>query len=126
MRMDWGGAVLLLGSTVCLLLALQVSQLSRSFASFKSTDILSTLQRGGISDPWGSSTIIGLLVGFVVIFAVFLAFETWLGDRSSISMRLLRSRNLGVLALGPQFACGVTFYSLICESSGLLCRGDGS
>jgi hypothetical protein len=71
------------------------------------------VQRGGISDSWGSSTIIGLLVGFVVIFAVFIAFEAWLGDRSSISIRLLRSRNLGILALGPQFACGVTFYSII-------------
>ncbi|GAA5989050.1 hypothetical protein JCM5350_003640 [Sporobolomyces pararoseus] len=91
-RMDWGGAILLLGSTVCLLLA---------------------LQRGGISDAWSSSTIIGLLVGFVVIFAVFIGFEAWLGDRSSISIRLLTSRNLGFLSLGPQFACGVTFYSLI-------------
>ncbi|GAA5942041.1 MDR family MFS transporter [Sporobolomyces koalae] len=92
MRMDWVGAALLLSSTVCLLLA---------------------LQRGGITEPWSSSEIIGLLVGFVVIFAVFIAYEAWLGDRSSISIRLLRSRNLGLLSLGPQFACGVTFYSLI-------------
>ncbi|GAA6013479.1 hypothetical protein JCM11491_006095 [Sporobolomyces phaffii] len=91
-RMDWGGAALLLGSTVCLLLA---------------------LQRGGISDAWGSSKIVGLLVGFGVIFIAFIGFETWLGESSSISIRLLRSKDLGFLALGPQFACGVTFYSLI-------------
>ncbi|GAA5904232.1 MDR family MFS transporter [Sporobolomyces salmoneus] len=91
-QMDWIGAALLIGSTICLLLA---------------------LQRGGISDAWDSSTIIGLLVGFVLIFTVFIAFEAWLGERSSISIRLLRSRDLGILSLGPQFACGVTFYSLI-------------
>ncbi|GAA6062204.1 hypothetical protein JCM10212_006485 [Sporobolomyces blumeae] len=91
-RMDWGGAALLLSSTTCLLLA---------------------LQRGGITEPWSSSTIIGLLVGFGTIFIAFLCWEAWLGDRSAISIRLLKTKNLGCLALGPQFACGVTFYSLI-------------
>jgi len=101
MRMDWGGAVLLLSSTVCLLLALQVCSPPHS-RSAPYTDASQRLQRGGIQDPWSSSTIIGLLVGFVVIFMVFIGFEAWLGDRSSISIRLLTSRNLGALALGRE------------------------
>lgn len=81
--MDWAGAVLLLGSTTCLLIA---------------------LQEGGLITPWKSSKIIGLLVGFVVLFAAFFALQIRLGDAGSISTRLLRNRSIAFTAL-ENFCC---------------------
>ncbi|CEQ40431.1 SPOSA6832_02056, partial [Sporobolomyces salmonicolor] len=90
-RMDWVGAFLLLGATVCLLLA---------------------LQEGGITTPWRSSKIIGLLVGFCVIFLAFLALQAYLGEKSSISMRLLRTRNMAAASF-VNFASGSSYYSML-------------
>ncbi|GAA5962363.1 hypothetical protein JCM21900_005096 [Sporobolomyces salmonicolor] len=90
-RMDWVGAFLLLGATVCLLLA---------------------LQEGGITTPWRSSKIIGLLVGFCVIFLAFLALQAYLGEKSSISMRLIRTRNMAAASF-VNFASGSSYYSML-------------
>ncbi|GJN88969.1 hypothetical protein Rhopal_001940-T1 [Rhodotorula paludigena] len=91
-RMDWGGAALLLGSMICLLIA---------------------LQEGGISSPWSSSKMIGLLVGSGALFIAFLALQTWLGEKSSISMRLLtRDRSLAATSL-VNWTCGASFFALL-------------
>lgn len=91
-RMDWGGAALLLGSMICLLIA---------------------LQEGGISSPWSSSKMIGLLVGSGAMFIAFLALQTWLGEKSSISMRLLtRDRSLAATSL-VNWTCGASFFALL-------------
>ncbi|GAA6020833.1 hypothetical protein JCM10207_001672 [Rhodosporidiobolus poonsookiae] len=88
-RMDWGGAFLLLGSLICLLIA---------------------LQEGGITTPWSDSKIIGLLVGFVVILIAFFALQIWLGEKSSISMRLLlRDRSMAATSL-VNWTCGAGYY----------------
>lgn len=91
-RMDWGGAFLLLGSMVCLLIA---------------------LQEGGITSPWSSSKMCGLLVGFVALLCAFFALQTKLGEKSSISIRLLtHNRSLACTSF-VNFTCGASFYLLL-------------
>ncbi|GAA5863418.1 hypothetical protein JCM3774_005285 [Rhodotorula dairenensis] len=91
MHMDWAGAVLLLGSMVCLLIA---------------------LQRGGLSWAWSSSEIIGLLVGFFALTAAFFVLQAFLGERSSISLRLMRDRSLAAVCF-VNFTCGASYYALL-------------
>ncbi|KAK4055977.1 hypothetical protein OIO90_002971 [Microbotryomycetes sp. JL221] len=89
--MDWPGAGLLVGAATCLLVA---------------------LQEGGIKTPWGSGRIIGLLVGFVVMLVLFFVLQWYLGEESSISLRLLRGRGIGFTSI-VNFTCGATYYSVL-------------
>ncbi|KAL8293266.1 hypothetical protein RQP46_000960 [Phenoliferia psychrophenolica] len=90
-RMDWIGAVLLLSSSTCLLLA---------------------LQDGGIVLAWNSSTIIGLLVGFASMLVAFFVLQVYLKEEASINIRVLLQRN--VFAIGIlNFCVGATYYSLL-------------
>ncbi|BGP31682.1 hypothetical protein JCM10296v2_003456 [Rhodotorula toruloides] len=91
-RMDWGGALLLLGAMVCLLVA---------------------LQEGGLKSSWSSGRVIGLLVGFAVLLVAFFALQTYLGEKSSISIRLLtRNRSMAATSL-VNFTCGASYYALL-------------
>jgi MFS family permease len=47
------------------------------------------LQYGGQTHPWKSSQVIGLLVGFVAIVAVFIAWEIYQKERAMIVKRLV-------------------------------------
>ena len=47
------------------------------------------LQYGGQTHPWKSSLVIGLLVGFVAIVAVFIAWEIYQRERAMIVKRLV-------------------------------------
>jgi hypothetical protein len=47
------------------------------------------LQYGGQTHPWKSSQVIGLLVGFVAIVAVFVAWEIYQKERAMIVKRLV-------------------------------------
>ncbi|KAM0787384.1 hypothetical protein ACM66B_003469 [Microbotryomycetes sp. NB124-2] len=89
--MDWPGAGLLLGSTTCLLVA---------------------LQEGGVKTPWDSGRIIGLLVGFSVMLVAFVVLQYFLGEEASISLRLLRGRAIGMTSL-VNWCCGATYYSVL-------------
>ncbi len=89
--MDWAGACLLLGSTVCLLIA---------------------LQQGGITHPWSDSRVFGLLIGFGLIFIAFMGLQHFLGERASVSTRLLRTRT-GFFASMWNFSTGATYYSIL-------------
>ena len=62
-----------MGSIICLILALQY---------------------GGNSHPWGSSVVIGLLVGFVVIAAALVCWEIWLGEYAMMLPRIWKQRSL--------------------------------
>ncbi|KAL8725327.1 MAG: hypothetical protein Q9166_007433 [cf. Caloplaca sp. 2 TL-2023] len=73
MNMDFAGATLLVAAVCCLLLA---------------------LQWGGNSMPWKSARVIGLLVGFAVIGLVFAMLQFFLGDKGTISPRVLRQRSV--------------------------------
>ncbi|OQO05272.1 hypothetical protein B0A48_09039 [Cryoendolithus antarcticus] len=48
------------------------------------------LQYGGQTHPWGSSVVIGLLVGSVAMFTVWCAWEWWLGERAMVVWRLFK------------------------------------
>jgi hypothetical protein len=52
------------------------------------------LENGGQKKPWNSSTVIGLLVGFVLIWVAFIVWEIYNGERSMLPPRLLRQRTI--------------------------------
>ncbi|KAL9582840.1 MAG: hypothetical protein Q9212_003070 [Teloschistes hypoglaucus] len=88
MNMDFVGAGLLLGAVCCLLLA---------------------LQWGGNTLPWRSATIIGLLVGFGIIGILFATLQWILGDKGTISPRILRQRSV-LMGCLFEFFLSMTLY----------------
>ncbi|KAK4142509.1 major facilitator superfamily domain-containing protein [Dichotomopilus funicola] len=75
LQMDLVGTALVMGGVISYILALQY---------------------GGQTLPWNDKTVIGLLVGFVVIFIVFGFWEVYNGERSMIVPRLFRQRDIWV------------------------------
>ncbi|KAJ4367186.1 hypothetical protein N0V83_007716 [Neocucurbitaria cava] len=73
LHIDPVGVVLVLGSITCFILALQY---------------------GGITHPWGSSVVIGLLVGFALLAIALVGWENWLGEYAMMLPRLYRQRSL--------------------------------
>lgn len=71
--MDPLGCFVFIGAVCCLLLA---------------------LQWGGQSKPWSSSTVIGLIVGFVALFGLFGYLQWRRQDRALIPPRVLRRRSI--------------------------------
>lgn len=89
--MDFPGTVLTMGASLTLLLALQY---------------------GGITHPWDSGVIIGLLVGFGVMVLALIAIEIWQGERAMLTPRLLRQRTIWVNSLWGFFFAGSYFVTL--------------
>jgi hypothetical protein len=83
LQMDFPGTALVLGASLSLLLALQY---------------------GGVTHPWNSSVVIGLLVGFSVMVLALIAIEIWQGERAMLTPRLMRQRTVWV-----NFVCGFFF-----------------
>ena len=75
LQMDPLGTTIIMGGVICFVLALQY---------------------GGQTESWSSPTIIGLIVGFVVIFLLFGVWEWFNGERSMIVPRLLVQRPVWV------------------------------
>lgn len=67
------------------------------------------LQYGGQTKPWGSSTVIGLLVGFVLIMIVFGVWEYFQGERAMVVPRLMKKRSVGASAIFSLFFAGAYF-----------------
>ncbi|KAE8378310.1 major facilitator superfamily domain-containing protein [Aspergillus bertholletiae] len=86
--MDPLGVLLVTCSLVCLLLA---------------------VQWGGITRPWGSSEVIGCLVGFVVILIAFAGTQWWQGEKAMAVPRLLLQRDTIFLSLFNFFLAGSYF-----------------
>ena len=91
LQMDPVGTFLIMAAVVCYLLA---------------------LQWGGSTKPWSDSTVIGTLVGFVLLFIVFVANELWMGDRALLQPRLLKMRRVWTTNAYVFFISG-GFFSLI-------------
>lgn len=70
------GIVLLLASLICYFLV---------------------LQWGGISKAWNSSTVIGLVVGWILLSAAFAVNEWWQGDRALVVFRILKTRGIAAV-----------------------------
>lgn len=71
LQMDPLGIILIMGAVICYILA---------------------LQWGGINLPWNSSTIIGLLVGFVSLLICFCIDQWLLDERAMLPRRLLKNQ----------------------------------
>ena len=69
--MDFPGAALIMAAVVCYVLA---------------------LEKGGITESWSSATVIGLLVGFVLIMIAFGVVEYLQKERALLLPRLLKNR----------------------------------
>ena len=67
------------------------------------------LHYGGLIHPWNSSRVVGLLVGFVVISAVFAAWEWYLGDTAMVPFRLAGTRVYIVSSVFAFFFSGAYF-----------------
>jgi MFS family permease len=72
LQMDLPGTFTLMAAIVCLILA---------------------LQWGGTTKSWGSADVIGVLVGFGLIVALFIGVEIYQGDRALLIPRLLKRKS---------------------------------
>lgn len=91
LQMDLGGVALIMGALVAYSLATQY---------------------GGQSRSWNSSQVIGLLVGFVLIVAVFGAWEWYCGERAILVPRLLAQRHVAVGSIFA-FVFAGSFYLIV-------------
>ncbi|KAF5878445.1 putative mfs gliotoxin efflux transporter protein [Botrytis fragariae] len=55
---------------------------------------LLALEKAGISSPWNSARTIGLLVGSIVLFLVFIGIQIWLKESAMLVNRLLKDRTI--------------------------------
>ncbi|CAH0043364.1 unnamed protein product [Clonostachys solani] len=90
-NLDLGGVALAMGAIVSLTLALEY---------------------GGQRMPWSSSTVIGLLVGFVAIGVAFVAWQIWQGDRGMIPPRVIKVLPIWSTSLFQFFFAGSYMISL--------------
>ncbi|KAK4099579.1 MFS general substrate transporter [Parathielavia hyrcaniae] len=88
LQMDPVGTALVMGGVISYILALQYA---------------------GQTMAWDSATVIGLLVGFVLIFIAFGAWEYWNGERSMIVPRLFFHRDVWVSSIFAFFFAGAYF-----------------
>jgi hypothetical protein len=91
LQMDFLGTTLIMGSSLTLLLALQY---------------------GGVTHPWNSSAVIGLLVGFGVMVITLIIIEIWQGERAMLTPRLMRQRAVWVSSVWGFFFAGAYFVTL--------------
>ncbi len=89
--MDFPGTALVMGASLCLLLALQY---------------------GGVTHSWKSSLVIGLLVGFGLMVIALIIVEIWQGERAMLTPRLMRQRTVWVNSLWGFFFAGAYFITL--------------
>ncbi|KAJ2977175.1 hypothetical protein NQ176_g4522 [Zarea fungicola] len=74
--------------------------------------ILLALQYGGVTHPWNSSVVIGLLVGFVAIVIALIAAEIWQGERAMLTPRIMRKRTVWASSAWGFFFAGAYFVTL--------------
>lgn len=91
LQLDPVGVILAMGGICCFILALQY---------------------GGVTHPWDSSTVIGLLVGFVVILTALGFWEAYQGEYAMLVPRLLKQRSLWAASVFQFFFAGSYFLLL--------------
>jgi MFS family permease len=77
-QMDIPGTIVLLAAIICLSLA---------------------LQWGGQTKPWKSAPVIGTLVGFGLLVAIFIIVERYQGEKALIIPRLIRKKTLAIMCI---------------------------
>ncbi|TVY08988.1 MDR family MFS transporter [Paenibacillus cremeus] len=97
-RIDWAGAITLVGAVVCLMFALEL---------------------GGHTYDWDSSVIIGLFAGFAVLFAAFLFAETKAAEPiisfDMFRKRLFAASNLIGIFSGAAFIVATVYIPLFLQ-----------
>jgi MFS transporter, DHA2 family, glioxin efflux transporter len=91
---------------------LQMDFLGTALVMSASLALLLALQYGGITHPWNSSVVIGLLVGFGVMVLVLIIIEIWQGERAMLTPRLMRQRTVWVNFVWGFFFAGAYFITL--------------
>lgn len=76
--------------------------------------LLLALQWGGVQYSWNSSIVIGLFVGFGVVFILFVAWQWYSGDSALVPPRLFHYRTVilasGACLLGPGGVACIIYY----------------
>lgn len=67
------------------------------------------LQWAGIAKSWVSGEVLGFLIASVVVVAIFVAYQIWMGDRAMMVPRLIKQRRVLSLALFNMFMAGSFF-----------------
>lgn len=75
--LDFPGAILVVGSLICMSLALSY---------------------GGVSKSWGSADVVGLLVGSILLFLTFVAVEYLQAEDAMVVPRILQQRSIAPCA----------------------------
>ncbi|KAK5166658.1 uncharacterized protein LTR77_008202 [Saxophila tyrrhenica] len=88
LQLDLGGAFIFMAAIVCLILA---------------------LQWGGTTKPWSDPDVIGTLVGFFVILAVFIVNEIYMGERALLIPRLMKNKTYALMSAYVMFNCAAFF-----------------
>jgi MFS family permease len=91
LQMDLPGTFVIMAAIICYILA---------------------LQWGGQSKSWNSPSVIGTLVGFVLILALFVAIEWYSGERAMIVGRIAKDRTILVSMIFIFFLAGAFFLFL--------------
>ncbi|KAE9375543.1 putative HC-toxin efflux carrier [Stipitochalara longipes BDJ] len=91
LQMDLPGTFVIMAAIICYILA---------------------LQWGGQSKAWNSSPVIGTLIGFVLILALFVAIEWYSGERAMIVGRIAKDRTIWVSMIFIFFLAGAFFLFL--------------
>jgi MFS transporter, DHA2 family, glioxin efflux transporter len=91
LQLDPIGIVLIMAAVICYVLA---------------------LQWGGLTLPWSSSTIIGLLVGFVLLLILFGVDQWWMDERAMLPKRLLKDRYIHQ-GMAYSFAIAGTYFLVL-------------
>jgi hypothetical protein len=81
---------------------LQMDPLGVAFLVSASLCALLVLQWGGIEKPWNDSSVIGCIVGFVLLFIAFALDQYLMKERAAYPIRVLAKRNV-VIAVGWNF-----------------------
>ncbi|XXH01870.1 hypothetical protein Hte_008232 [Hypoxylon texense] len=64
---------------------------------------------GGTEKSWNSSTVIGLLVGWILLTFVFIANEVWQGEKALVVLRLMKNKDIFVGCVYLFFLYGAYF-----------------
>jgi MFS family permease len=90
-QMDLTGTALVMGAIISFILA---------------------MEKGGQTEAWDSSVVIGLIVGSVLMTIAFIALELYLGDTGMVPPRLIKQRSVWVGAWFQFFFGGAYFLTL--------------
>ncbi|KAH8586190.1 major facilitator superfamily domain-containing protein [Bisporella sp. PMI_857] len=91
---------------------LQMDFLGAAFAMGLIVSYILALQYGGQTKAWGSSDVIGLIVGSFAIFVTFVFWEIYQGERAMVVPRIFKQREIWVSCIFQFFYAGAYFVIL--------------